>query len=197
MHFDFGHYMMILISTVLVNNIVLFKTLKLCPFMGVSTKLDASIGMAGAMGFVLSIGSMTSWGINYYLLEPNHLEYLRTLSFIVIIAGVVQFTEMLIEKNFPPLHQALGVLLPLIITNCVVLGIPLFNAQTSHSLVESILYGMGGAIGFFLVLVLFASLRERLEAADVPISLKGSAITLVTAALMSLAFMGFSSLDKY
>jgi len=197
MHFDFGHYMMILISTVFVNNIVLVKILGLCPFMGVSKKLEASIGMAGATAFVLSVGSMTSWGINHYLLEPNHLEYLRTLSFIVIIAGVVQFTEMLMGKNFPSLHQALGIFLPLITTNCAVLGIPLLNAQASHSFVESLLFGMGGAIGFSLVLILFASMRERLEAADIPIPLKGSAIALVTAALMSLAFMGFSGLDKY
>ncbi|MEI6227865.1 MAG: electron transport complex subunit RsxA [Methylophilaceae bacterium] len=197
MNFDYHHYIMILIGTVFVNNIVLVKILGLCPFMGVSKKLESSIGMAGATAFVLSIGSMTSWGINHYLLEPNHLEYLRTLSFIVIIAGVVQFTEMLMEKNFPPLHQALGIFLPLITTNCAVLGIPLLNAQASHSFVESLLFGMGGAFGFSLVLILFASMRERLEAADVPVALKGSAIAMVTAALMSLAFMGFAGLDKY
>ncbi len=165
--------------------------------MGVSKKLEASIGMAGATAFVLSIGSMTSWGINHYLLEPNSLEYLRTLSFIVIIAGVVQFTEMVMEKNFPPLYQALGIFLPLITTNCAVLGIPLLNAQSSHSFLESLFFGMGGAIGFSLVLILFASMRERLEAADIPVVFKGSAIAMVTAALMSLAFMGFAGLDKY
>ena len=197
MTIDLHHYIMILIGTVLVNNIVLVKILGLCPFMGVSKKLEASIGMAGATAFVLSIGSMTSWGITHYLLEPNGLEYLRTLSFIVIIAGVVQFTEMVMEKNFPPLYQALGIFLPLITTNCAVLGIPLLNAQSSHSFMESLFFGMGGAIGFSLVLILFASMRERLEAADVPIALKGSAIAMVTAALMSLAFMGFAGLDKY
>ncbi len=191
------HYIMILISTVLVNNIVLVKILGLCPFMGVSKKLEASIGMAGATAFVLSIGSMTSWAITHYLLEPNGLEYLRTLSFIVIIAGVVQFTEMVMEKNFPPLYQSLGIFLPLITTNCAVLGIPLLNAQSSHSLMESLFFGMGGAIGFSCVLILFASMRERLEAADVPLLLKGSSIAMVTAALMSLAFMGFAGLDKY
>jgi len=194
---DLHHYIMILIGTVLVNNIVLVKILGLCPFMGVSKKLEASIGMAGATAFVLSIGSMTSWGINHYLLEANNLQYLRTLSFIVVIAGVVQLTEMVMEKNFPPLYQGLGIFLPLITTNCAVLGIPLLNAQASHSFIESLFFGLGGALGFSLVLILFASMRERLEAADVPMALKGSAIAMVTAALMSLAFMGFAGLDKY
>ena len=194
---DFHHYLMILIGTVLVNNIVLVKILGLCPFMGVSKKLEAAIGMAGATAFVLSIGSMTSWGINHYLLEANNLQYLRTLSFIVVIAGVVQLTEMVMEKNFPPLYQGLGIFLPLITTNCAVLGIPLLNAQASHSFIESLFFGLGGALGFSLVLILFASMRERLEAADVPMALKGSAIAMVTAALMSLAFMGFAGLDKY
>ena len=194
---DFHHYLMILIGTVLVNNIVLVKILGLCPFMGVSKKLEASIGMAGATAFVLSIGSMTSWGINHFLLEANNLQYLRTLSFIVVIAGVVQLTEMVMEKNFPPLYQGLGIFLPLITTNCAVLGIPLLNAQASHSFIESLFFGLGGALGFSLVLILVASMRERLEAADVPMALKGSAIAMVTAALMSLAFMGFAGLDKY
>ncbi|NOT14892.1 MAG: electron transport complex subunit RsxA [Methylotenera sp.] len=197
MAIDWHHYLMILIGTVFVNNIVLVKILGLCPFMGVSKKLEASIGMAGATALVLSIGSMTSWGVNHYLLEPNGLLYLRTLSFIVIIAGVVQLTEMVMEKNFPPLYQGLGIFLPLITTNCAVLGIPLLNAQASHSFVESLLFGLGGAVGFSLVLILFASMRERLEAADVPKVFQGSAIAMVTAALMSLAFMGFAGLDRY
>lgn len=197
MTFDFHHYLMILIGTVLVNNIVLVKILGLCPFMGVSKKLEASIGMAGATAFVLSIGSATSWTINHYLLEPNDLVYLRTLSFIVVIAAVVQFTEMVMEKNFPPLYQSLGIFLPLITTNCAVLGIPLLNAQSSHTFIESLLFGLGGALGFSLVLILFASMRERMEAAEIPVPLKGSAIAMITAALMSLAFMGFAGLDKY
>lgn len=197
MTFDLQHYFMILIGTVFVNNIVLVKILGLCPFMGVSKKLEASIGMAGATAFVLSVGSMTSWGINHYLLEPNGLLYLRTLSFIVVIAGVVQLTEMVIEKNFPTLHQGLGIFLPLITTNCAVLGIPLLNAQASHSFLESLFFGLGGALGFSLVLILFSSMRERLEAADVPLAFKGSAIAMMTAALMSLAFMGFAGLDRY
>jgi electron transport complex protein RnfA len=197
MNIDLHHYFMILIGTVLVNNIVLVKLLGLCPFMGVSKKLEASIGMAGATAFVLTIGSATSWAVNHYLLEPNALEYLRTLSFIVIIAAVVQFTEMVMEKNFPPLYQSLGIFLPLITTNCAVLGVPLLNAQASHSFIESLFFGLGGALGFSLVMILFASMRERLEAADVPITLRGSSIAMVTAALMSLAFMGFAGLDKY
>jgi Na+-translocating ferredoxin:NAD+ oxidoreductase subunit A len=190
------HYFLIIISTVLVNNIVLVKILGLCPFMGVSKKLETSISMSAATAFVLTIGSMTSWAINHYLLEPNDLVYLRTLSFIVVIAGVVQFTEMLMEKNFPLLYQLLGIFLPLITTNCAVLGIPLLNAQSSHTLLESALFGFGGGIGFSIVLILFASLRERLEGAEIPLPFKGTAIALVTASIMSLAFMGFAGLDR-
>ena len=190
------HYFLIIISTVLVNNIVLVKILGLCPFMGVSKKLETSISMSAATAFVLTIGSMTSWAINHYLLEPNDLVYLRTLSFILVIAGVVQFTEMLMEKNFPLLYQLLGIFLPLITTNCAVLGIPLLNAQSSHTLIESALFGFGGAIGFSIVLILFASIRERLEGAEIPVPFKGTAIALVTASIMSLAFMGFPGLDR-
>jgi electron transport complex protein RnfA len=190
------NYFLIIISTVLVNNIVLVKILGLCPFMGVSKKLETSISMSAATAFVLTIGSMTSWAINHYLLEPNDLIYLRTLSFILVIAGVVQFTEMLMEKNFPLLYQLLGIFLPLITTNCAVLGIPLLNAQSSHTLIESALFGLGGAIGFSIVLILFASLRERLEGAEIPLPFKGTAIALVTASIMSLAFMGFAGLDR-
>ncbi|MSQ80565.1 MAG: electron transport complex subunit RsxA [Candidatus Methylopumilus sp.] len=190
------HYFLIIISTVLVNNIVLVKILGLCPFMGVSKKLETSISMSAATAFVLTIGSMTSWAINHYLLEPNDLIYLRTLSFIVVIAGVVQFTEMLMEKNFPLLYQLLGIFLPLITTNCAVLGIPLLNAQSSHTLLESALFGFGGALGFSIVLILFASLRERLDGAEIPLPFKGTAIALVTASIMSLAFMGFAGLDR-
>lgn len=190
------HYFLIIISTVLVNNIVLVKILGLCPFMGVSKKLETSISMSAATAFVLTIGSMTSWAISHYLLEPNDLVYLRTLSFIVVIAGVVQFTEMVMEKNFPLLYQLLGIFLPLITTNCAVLGIPLLNAQSSHTLIESALFGFGGGIGFSIVLILFASLRERLEGAEIPTPFKGAAIALVTASIMSLAFMGFAGLDR-
>jgi electron transport complex protein RnfA len=194
---DYKSYFIILIGTVLVNNIVLVKILGLCPFMGVSKKLEASIGMAAATAFVLTVGSMTSWVIDHYLLQAYQLEYLRTLSFIVVIASVVQFTQMIMEKNFPVLYQMLGIFLPLITSNCAVLGVPLLNAQTDNGFIEAALFGLGGAAGFSMVLIMFASLRERLEAADVPTPFKGSAIAMVTAALMSLAFMGFAGLDKY
>ena len=188
-------YLLIIISTVFVNNIVLIKILGLCPFMGVSKKLEAAIGMGAATTFVLTLGSGSSYLINEYLLGTD-LAYLRTLSFIVVIAGIVQFTEMFVEKTSPLLYQMLGIYLPLITTNCAVLGIPLLNVQAHHNFIESLFFGMGGAIGFSMVLILFAAMRERLEAADVPIVFRGSAIAMVTAGLMSLAFMGFSGLVK-
>jgi electron transport complex protein RnfA len=189
-------YFLIIISVVFVNNIVLTKILGLCPFMGVSKKLDTSISMSAATAFVLTIGSITSWLINYFLLVPFNLEYLRTISFIVVIAAVVQFTEMVMEKNYPYLYRVLGIFLPLITTNCAVLGIPLLNAQLSHNLLEAAIFGLGGALGFSFVLILFASLREKFEGADTPNAMKGSAIAMLTAGLMSLSFMGFIGLDR-
>lgn len=189
-------YLLILISTVFVNNIVMVKILGLCPFMGVSKKLEAAISMGLATTFVLTLASGSSYLIDHFLLAPFHLEYLRTLSFIVVIAGIVQFTEMVVQKTSPVLHQVLGIYLPLITTNCAVLGIPLLNVQENHNFIESLFFGMGGAIGFTLVLVLFAGIRERLDGADVPGIFKGSAIAMITAGLMSLSFMGFSGLVK-
>ena len=189
-------YLLILISTVFVNNIVMVKILGLCPFMGVSKKLEAAISMGAATTFVLTLASGSSYLIDHFLLAPLHLEYMRTLSFIVIIAGIVQFTEMVIQKTSPILHQVLGIYLPLITTNCAVLGIPLLNVQEKHNFVQSLFFGLGGAIGFTLVLVLFAGIRERLEGADVPGIFKGSAIAMITAGLMSLSFMGFAGLVK-
>ena len=189
-------YLLILLSTVFVNNTVMVKILGLCPFMGVSKKLEAAISMGFATTFVLTLASGSSYLIDHFLLAPFHLDYLRTLSFIVVIAGIVQFTEMLVQKTSPVLHQVLGIYLPLITTNCAVLGIPLLNVQEKHNFVDSLFFGMGGAIGFTLVLVLFAGIRERLEGADVPTAFKGSAIAMITAGLMSLAFMGFSGLVK-
>ena len=182
------NYILLFIGAALVNNIVLVKILGLCPFMGVSKKLEASVAMGLATAFVLTIGSGTSYFISEYLLGID-LFYLRTLSFIVVIAGVVQFTEMWMEKNSPVLYQVLGIYLPLITTNCAVLGIPLLNVQHKH-------FGFGGAVGFSLVLILFASMRERLEAADVPPTFQGAAIAMVTGGLMSLAFMGFAGLVR-
>jgi electron transport complex protein RnfA len=188
-------YLLILVGAVFVNNIVMVKILGLCPFMGVSRKLETSLGMGLATTFVLTLASGASYLINEYLLGPE-LSYLTTLSFIVVIAGIVQFTEMVVHKTSPVLHQVLGIYLPLITTNCAVLGIPLLNVQAKHNFMESIFFGMGGALGFTLVMVLFAGMRERLEGADVPAIFKGSAIAMVTAGLMSLSFMGFSGLIR-
>lgn len=188
-------YILILISTVFVNNIVMAKILGLCPFMGVSRKLETAIGMGLATTFVLTLASGASYLVNEYLLGTE-LFYLRTLSFIVVIAGIVQFTEMFIHKTSPMLYQVLGIYLPLITTNCAVLGIPLLNVQARHNFVESLFFGAGGAIGFSMVLVLFAAVRERIETCDVPAPFKGTSIAMVTAGLMSLAFMGFSGLVK-
>lgn len=189
------NYFLILIGTVFVNNIVLAKILGLCPFMGVSKKLEAAVGMGLATAFVLTLASGASYLINQYLLGPD-LVYLRTLSFIVVIAGIVQFTEMFIHKTSPVMYQLLGIYLPLITTNCAVLGIPLLNVQENHNFIESLLFGLGGAIGFALVLTTFAAMRERLEGADVPLPFRGAAIAMVTAGLMSVASMGFSGLVK-
>ena len=189
------NYLLILISTVFVNNIVLVRILGLCPFMGVSKRLEASIGMAAATAFVLTLGSGASFLVDKYLLGPD-LIYLRTLSFIVVIAAIVQFTEMFLHKVFPLLYQVLGIYLPLITTNCAVLGIPLLIVQERHDLVEALLIGLGGALGFSMVLIIFAGMRERLEGAEVPVPFRGSAIAMVTAGLMSVAFMGFSGLVK-
>jgi electron transport complex protein RnfA len=188
-------YFFILLSTVFVNNIVLVKILGLCPFMGVSKKLEAAIGMGLATAFVLTLASGASYLVNQYLLGPE-LAYMRTLSFIVVIAAIVQFTEMFLHKMFPLLYQVLGIYLPLITTNCAVLGIPLLNVQARHNFVESLFFGLGGALGFSMVLIVFAAMRERLEGADVPQPFRGSAIAMVTAGLMSLAFMGFAGLVK-
>ncbi len=190
------HFLLILLATVLVNNIVLVKVLGLCPFMGVSKKLDAAVGMSAATAFVLTLASGLSYAVDVYLLVPNDLAYLRTLSFIVVIASIVQFTEMFIRKSSPGLYQSLGIYLPLITTNCAVLGVPLLNVQENHNFVESLLYGLGGALGFALVLTLFAAMRERLDGAAVPQPFKGAPIAMVTAGLLSLAYMGFSGLIK-
>jgi electron transport complex protein RnfA len=187
---------LILLSTILVNNFVLSKFLGLCPFMGVSRKLETALGMGLATTFVLTLASVCSYLLNHYLLIPYHLEYLRTISFIVVIACMVQFTELVVQKTSPILYQVLGLFLPLITTNCAVLGVALLNTQAQHNFMQSALYGFGAAVGFSLVLILFAGLRERIDVADVPKPFQGSAIALVTAGLMSMAFMGFAGLVK-
>ncbi|MCK9381506.1 MAG: electron transport complex subunit RsxA [Sulfuritalea sp.] len=190
-------YLFIILGAVLVNNVVFVRILGLCPFMGVSKKLETAIGMGAATTFVLTMACGASFIIDRWLLMPNQLEYLRTLSFIVTIAAIVQLTELVIQKTSPLLHQVLGIYLPLITTNCAVLGIPLLNVSLRHNFLESLLFGFGSAVGFTLALILFAGIRERLEAADVPIHFRGTAIAMITAGLMSLAFMGFAGLDKY
>jgi len=189
------HYLLILIGTVFVNNIIMAKILGLCPFFGVSKKLETAVGMGTATIFVLTLGSGTSYLIDTYVLGPD-LAYLRTLSFIVVIAAIVGFTELFIKKTSPTLFRVLGIYLPLITTNCAVLGIPLLNVQQQHNFVDSLLFGLGGAIGFSLVLTLFAAMRERLDGADVPKPFQGVSIAMITAGLMSLAFMGFSGLIR-
>ncbi|MFN3710502.1 MAG: electron transport complex subunit RsxA [Alishewanella aestuarii] len=189
-------FLLLLISTVLVNNFVLVKFLGLCPFMGVSGKLETAIGMSLATTFVLTLASICSYLVDSYLLAPLGLLYLRTLSFILVIAVVVQFTEMVVHKTSPGLYRLLGIFLPLITTNCAVLGVALLNVNARHNFINSALYGFGAAVGFSLVLILFAAMRERLAAADVPVPFKGAAIAMTTAGLMSLAFMGFSGLVK-
>ncbi|HHM05459.1 MAG TPA: electron transport complex subunit RsxA [Gammaproteobacteria bacterium] len=191
-----SEYLLLLVSTVLVNNFVLVKFLGLCPFMGVSRKLETATGMALATTFVLTLSSVCSYLANEYLLAPLGLEYLRTITFILVIAVVVQFTEMVIHKTSPLLYQVLGIFLPLITTNCAVLGVALLNVQERHDFVSSAIYGFGASVGFSLVLILFAAMRERINAGDVPRPFRGPAIGLITAGLMSMAFMGFSGLVK-
>jgi len=189
-------YALILISTIWVNNFVLVKFLGLCPFMGVSRKLETAIGMGLATTFVLTLSAICSYIVNEWILLPLGLEYLRTIMFILVIAVVVQFTEMVVHKTSPLLYNLLGIFLPLITTNCAVLGVALLNVQEKHNFLESAFYGFGAAIGFSLVLVLFAGMRERIRVADVPVVFQGNAIALITAGIMSLAFLGFAGLVK-
>jgi len=192
-----AHYIFLLLGAVLVNNVVFVRILGLCPFMGVSKKLDTALGMGMATTFVLTLGCGSSYLIDHLLLTPFDLGYLRTLAFIVVIAAIVQLTELVIQKTSPVLHQVLGIYLPLITTNCAVLGIPLLSVALKHNFLEALLFGFGSAAGFSLALILFAAIRERIDGADVPLHFRGTPIALVTAGLMSLAFMGFASLDRF
>ncbi len=187
---------LILIGTVLVNNFVLVRFLGLCPFMGVSRNIEAALGMSMATAFVLTLSSAVSYLLHEFVLLPLEIEYLRTIGFILVIAATVQFTEIMVRRSSPMLHQVLGIYIPLIATNCAVLGVALLNVQEAESFVESVFFGFGAAGGFALVLVLFAAIRERLDAADVPLPFRGTAIALMTAGLMSLAFMGFSGMAR-
>jgi electron transport complex protein RnfA len=189
-------YMLLFVSTVLVNNFVLVKFLGLCPFLGVSKKLESAIGMGMATTFVMTLASVSAWLINTFILEPLNLAYLRTLSFILVIAVVVQFTEMVVRKASSALYRLLGIFLPLITTNCAVLGVVLLNVNLGYNFLRSAVHGFSAAASFSIVMVLFAAIRERLAVADVPAPFRGSAIALITAGLMSLAFMGFTGLVK-
>lgn len=187
---------LILLGAAFVNNFVLVKFLGLCPVMGVSNRLDSAYGMAMATGFVLTLSAALSWMVQHWLLAPLGLDYLRTLAFILVIAGVVQFVELAMARRQPRLYRVLGIYVPLIATNCAVLGVTLLNVQEKRTLFEAVLYGFGAALGFALVLVLFSAMRERLETADVPAAWRGMPIALVTAGLMSLAFLGFAGLAR-
>ena len=187
---------LILVGTVLVNNFVLVRFLGLCPFMGVSRNLEAAFGMSLATAFVLTLSSAISYLLHQYILLPLQLEYLKTISFILVIAASVQFTEIMVRRLSPLLDQLLGIFIPLIATNCAVLGVALLNVQQAKGFMQSVFYGFGAAIGFALVLVLFAAVRERLNAADIPRPFRGTAIAFMTAGIMSLAFMGFSGMAR-
>jgi electron transport complex protein RnfA len=187
---------LILVGTVLVNNFVLVRFLGLCPFMGVSRNLEAAFGMSLATAFVLTLSAALSYLLHEYALKPLQLEYLRTISFILVIAASVQFTEIMVRRLSPLLDQVLGIFIPLIATNCAVLGVALLNVQQAKGFLQAIFFGFGASMGFALVLVLFAAMRERLDAADVPLPFRGTAIALVTAGMMSLAFMGFSGMAR-
>ncbi|MBO3445679.1 MULTISPECIES: electron transport complex subunit RsxA [Clostridia] len=184
---------LLFLSIVLVNNVIMSQFMGICPFLGVSKKVDTAVGMGFAVTFVLTLASVITYFIQN-LLEVTGNEFLQTIAFILVIASIVQFVEMVIQKMSPSLYQALGVFLPLITTNCAVLGIALVNVQEGYSLVETIVNGFGAGVGFTLAIVLFAGIRERLELSDIPESFKGFPITLISASLMSMAFLGFAGL---
>lgn len=189
-----SEFIFLLLSTALVNNVVLIKFLGLCPAMGVSKSLDSALGMGLATTFVITLAAGASWMLDNWLLQPFGLGHLRILSFILVIASVVQFTEMFIRKASPVLYQSLGIYLPLITTNCAVLGVSILNVEQQFSLLKSLMYGFGSALGFTLVLLVFAGLRERIALARVPALFAGAPIAFITISLLALAFMGFSGL---
>ena len=189
------NYLLLMVGAALVNNVVLVRFLGLCSFMGVTTKVDTAVGMGMATTFVMTVSSILAWAVEVFLLVPTDLGYLRTVTFILVIAAVVQFTEMAVKKISPSLFQTLGIYLPLITTNCSVLGIPLLNVEHHHNFMQSMLYGFASAAGFSLILAVFAGLRERIALADVPRLFAGPPIGFVTASLLALAFMGFSGIS--
>ena len=184
----------ITLGAILANNFIFSQFLGICPFLGVSKKVDTAVGMGIAVTFVMGLASAITWLVNTFILIPFDLGYMQTVAFILVIAALVQFIEMFLQKSMPSLYTALGVYLPLITTNCAVLGVALLNIQNNYNFISSVVYGITGGLGFLLAIVLFASLRERLVFADYPKSFEGFPIALVTAGLMALAFMGFSGL---
>ncbi len=189
-------YILLIISAILVNNIVLTQFLGICPFLGVSTRISTSLGMGAAVIFVMALATLVTFLINQYILVPLNIAFLQTISYILVIAALVQMVEIILKKVSPPLYQALGLYLPLITTNCAVLGVAIMVIKRNFNLVESVLFAISMAIGFSLALVIFASIREQLEINDVPKGMKGVPIALITAGLLSLAFMGFAGLVK-
>jgi len=190
-----GEYLLLLVSTILINNVLLSKFLGLCPFMGVSNKLDTALSMGLATTFVLTLSAMASWLVEHYMLIPLQVPFLRILSFILVIAAIVQFTEMVIHKTSPVLYQVLGIYLPLITTNCAVLGVALLTVQENLNFLQSTMYGFGSSLGFTVVMIIFAGIRERLTVSQVPAAFSGIPIAFITAGLLSMAFMGFSGLS--
>ncbi len=185
---------LILISAIFINNFVLSRFLGICPFLGVSKKVETAIGMSLAVTFVMGLASVISWMVQYFILIPLGIGYMQTIAFILVIAGLVQFVEMVIKKTSPTLYQALGVYLPLITTNCAVLGVAILNIQTNYNLIETLVNGVAGGLSFTLAIVLFAGVRERLEFAPIPKALEGFPIAMIAASLFSIAFLGFSGL---
>jgi len=186
----------IFISAILINNFVLHYFLGICPFLGVSKKIDSAVSMGLAVTFVMTITAIVSWIINHWILLPFNLEYLQIVSFILIIASLVQLVEMFIRKSSPPLYQALGIYLPLITTNCAIMGLALLAALKNYNFVETVIFGVGSGVGFTLAIVLMAGIREQLDLADVPEPLKGAGIALIVAGIMALGFFGFSGMIK-
>ncbi len=185
------------LSAILAENFILVKFLGICPFMGVSKKSDTALGMGIAVIFVMGIASAATWAVDHYLLQPNDLGYMQTVVFILVIAALVQFVEMFLQKAIPSLYQALGIYLPLITTNCAVLGVALLNIQNGYSFIESVVYGVMGGVGFTVAILLFSSVRERLEDCDCPKCFKGFPIALIAAGLLALSFMGFSGFKVF
>lgn len=193
---DYTTLLSISLGAILVNNFILVQFLGICPFMGVSKKMDTAVGMGFAVIFVMGLASALCYPVNQLLVKLD-LEYMQTVAFILVIAALVQFVEMFLKKSIPALYEALGVYLPLITTNCAVLGVVLLNVQENYNFIESVVYGITGGVGFLLAIVLFASIRERLEFADPPKAFRGFPIALITAGLMALSFMGFSGLSVW